>query len=216
MSGDHFRMIHKILIDRDAVLIHPQMHPVRLDILQTVALLEEQDIRRDFRTGILFKGIIRKAHCSDQIRTLCKVLSGAAVLLIHCAAGGYKSDHTAGPHLIQALCQEIVMDQEVILIIGRICHTVFTKGYITYGKVEEVIRKRCFLKAADTDTGSRIQLFCDTAADIIFLHAIQPAFIHSLRQHTEEVADAHGRLKDVTLLKTHTLQCFIHFTDDHG
>ena len=48
---------------------------------------------------------------------MCKVSSDFRTCLVHGSLACDKSNHTTGTHLIQRLCKEIIMDQEIIFII---------------------------------------------------------------------------------------------------
>ena len=75
--------------------------PFRHDVQRAVPLLEEDDVRYHLGTGILFERIIRQTDRSQQFGTLGKIAAHGGILGIHGIAGGHKSHHTAGTHLIQ-------------------------------------------------------------------------------------------------------------------
>ena len=123
------------------------MHPVRLNIHNPVTLLEKQNIRSDFRSGILLKCGIRQSDCSQKLRPLCQIFSDFRTFLIHRSLACDKGNHATGTDFIQCLCKEIIMDQEVILIILLICHLILSEWHITHCHIKKVIRIVCLFKS---------------------------------------------------------------------
>ncbi len=187
--------------------------PFRHDVQRAVPLLEEDDVRYHLGTGILFERIIRQTDSSQQLGTLSKIPAHSRVLGVHRIAGGYKSHHAAGTHLVECFGKKVVVDAEIQLVIGFISNLILTERHITNGKVIE-ISPVGGLKPGHGDVGLGVELFCNPSADGIQLHAIQTAVSHFLRQHTEEVAHTAGRLQDVSGLKSHTVHRFIDGLND--
>ena len=107
------------------------------------------------------------------------------------------------------------MDVETQLVVGRVIDLVLPKGDIAHGEVEEIPAIRGF-KACHGDIRLGIELLGNPAGDGIQLHTVQTAVAHFLREHTEEVADAHGRLQNVAGLESHISNRFIDGPDDRG
>ena len=61
-----------------------------------------------------------------------------------------------------------------------------------------------------------IELAGDTSADTVQLYPVNFGVGQHFRAHTDEVADAAGRLQQIAGLKAHVLQHLIDGADDHG
>ena len=145
---------------------------------------------------------------------MCKVSSDFRTCLVHGSLACDKSNHTSRSHLIQRLCKEIIMDQEIVFIILLICHLILTKRYISDCHIKEIVRIIGLFKAFDLHICLRIKLFCNASGDTVKLYSVKPAFFHGIRHHTKKVADAHGRLQYISFGKSHFLQCFVHLADN--
>ena len=86
---------------------------------------------------------------------------------------------------------------------------------IANGNIEKVIWKGGFLIALHRNTAFLIKLAGDATREIVQLHAVELAAAHIFRQHTEEIADAAGRLQNVALREAHLPQGGIDAADDH-
>ena len=214
LTQHHFRVVNKVAVEGNTLRCQPQMHPIRFDINGMVSLLQENDIRHYICTGIGTECVVGKSNSSQQFCPLRQILSCVRILGIHRIAAGNKGHDATGTNLIQCLGKEIVVNRKSEFIIGLITDTVVAKGHITHGQIIE-IAPVSGLKACHLDFCLRIQFLRNTPGDGIQFHTIQSASQHGIRQHTEEVADAHRRFQNIAFLKSHTVQCFIDCTD-HG
>ena len=107
------------------------------------------------------------------------------------------------------------MDGEIQPVIAFIRHMELTEGNIADGNIKKVIRESSFLIALHRNTAFLIKLAGDAPGEIIQLHAVELAAAHAFRQHTEEIADAAGRLQNVALREAHLPQGGIDAADDH-
>ena len=71
------------------------MYPLRLKVDNAVTLLQNQNVRNNFRSGIALKGIVRQSNCAKQIRSLCDIFSDSGIFLIHRAFAGNQRHNTA-------------------------------------------------------------------------------------------------------------------------
>ena len=83
VAQHHFRVVHKIGVHPDAIGVGGQMHPIGLNIHQSVTLLEEDNVRCDLRAGSSLESIIWQSDCSEQVSSLRDILTDSRVLLIH-------------------------------------------------------------------------------------------------------------------------------------
>ena len=209
----HFRVVDKIPVDGKSVLRLSGLSPFRHDVQRAVPLLEEDDVRYHLGTGILFERVIRQTDSSQQLGTLGKIAAHGGILGVHSIAGGYKSHHAAGTHLVECFGKKVVVDAEIQLVIGFIPDLILTERHITNGKVIEVTPVSG-LKAAYCDVRLGIELLCDVPGNRVQLHAVQTAVSHFLRQHTKEIAHTHRRLQNISGLKSHTVHRFIDGLND--
>ena len=209
----HFWVVDKIPVDGKPVLRLSGLGPFRHDVQRAVPLLEEDDVRYHLGTGILFERVIRQTDRSQQLGTLGKIAAHGGILGVHGIAGGHKSYHAAGTHLVKCFGEKVVMNTKVQLVIGFVIDLILTERYIADGKVKEVTPVGSF-KPSHGNVSLGIELLCNTPGNRVQLHAVQTAVSHFLRQHTEEIAHTHRRLQNISGLKSHTAHCFIDGLDD--
>ena len=82
-------------------------------------------------------------------------------------------------------------------------------------EIEEVIGKSGLFKAGNGDICLLVELFGDLSGDLVQLHAVQLALGKAVREHSEEIAHAHGRLQNVAACKAHPFQSCVHFPNDN-
>ncbi len=191
------------------------MHPGWLNVYESVSLLKEDNIGRDFCAGGVLKGVIRQSNCSEQIRSLCDILSHSGIFLVHRALRGDEGDDTAGSHLVEGTGKEIVVNKEIVLVVTLIRHLELTERNIADRRVKEAVGKIGFLKALHGDARILIKLLCDTARDIVKLHAVEPCSVHAVGHKSHKIADSAGWLQHIARLEIHILKCFIHCLYDN-
>ena len=99
------------------------------------------------------------------------------------------------------------MDGEIQPVIAFVRHMKLAEGNISDGNIKKVIRESGFLIALHRNTAFLIKLAGNAAGEVVQLHAIELTAAHAFRQHTEEIADAAGRLQNVALCEAHLSQC---------
>ena len=165
------------------------MHPVRFNINRLFPFLQENDVAGDFRAGICPESVIRQADCTEQFGPLRDILPDFGGLFIHGALGSDKRHNATRTDLIQRFCEEIVVNQEILLVKAFVRKLIETKGYIANRQIKEITAIR-FFKAGDHDISLRIQVLRNSASNAVQFHTVQPAVCHVLRQKAEEVANA--------------------------
>ena len=145
--------------------------PFRHDVQRAVPLLEEDDVRYHLGTGILFERIIGQTDSSQQLGALGKIAAHCGILGVHGIAGGYKSHHAAGTHLVECFGEKVVVNTKVQLVVGFVIDLILTERYIADGKVKEVTPVGG-LKAAYCDVRLGIELLCDAPGNWVQLHAV--------------------------------------------
>ena len=106
------------------------------------------------------------------------------------------------------------MNEQVVFVIPLIVQAVIAKRHIADGEIKEVIREFGVFVTGNLNVRVRVQLAGNASADAVQLHAGELTVFHALRQHTEEVADTHGRLQHLAALKTHLTERSIHCLDN--
>ena len=107
------------------------------------------------------------------------------------------------------------MNGKTELVVSPVVYLVLAKRHIADGEIVEVFAVGG-LKSSHRDIRLGIELPGDAAADAVQLHAVETAAAHLLRQHPEEVADAHRRFQNIAGLKAHVCQRVIHGLNDRG
>ena len=65
-----------------------------------------------------------------QLGTLGKIAAHGGILGIHGIAGGYKSHHATGTHLVQCFGEKVVVNTEIQLVVGFVVDLILTERYI--------------------------------------------------------------------------------------
>ena len=107
------------------------------------------------------------------------------------------------------------MNEQMVFIVATVMQAVIAKRHIADGEIKEVIREFGVFVTGDLNVRVRIQLASNPSADAVQFHAGKLAVCHTLRQHTEEVADTHGRLQYLTAVKSHLTEGIIHGFDNY-
>ena len=214
-SQNHLRMLHKVAVDGKAVLIPPQMYPVRFNLDGTVPLLQEDDIRDNIRARIGFEGVIGKTDCAQQLCPLCDVPADFRGLLIHGIAAGDEGDHAAGAHLIQRLGKEIVMNGKTEPVVSPVIDLILSERHVADGDVIEIPSVGGF-KSCHGNVRFGIKLLCNPPGNAVQLYAVEPAVLHGFGQTAEEVPDAHAGLQNIARFKAHVFQRLIYGMNDGG
>ena len=214
-------MVDEILIDGKAVRVRSRVspdtrvYPIGFDFNGSVPLLKKDNIRNDIRTGVGAERIVGQADRAEEVRALGDILPCGAVLGVHGVAGGDEGHHAARTHLLQRLCEKVVVDGKTELVKSPVADLILSKGYVAHGEVEEVLSVGGF-KVGHGNIRLWIELLCDSAGNTVQLHAVEPAAFHALRQHTEEVAHAHAWLQNIAGLETHILHRVVNGADNGG
>ena len=135
----HFGMLYKVAVHRNAVLVCAEMHPVRLNIYNAVTLLQDENIRNDFRSGVALKGVIRQTDSAEQVGSLCDILSDCGIFLVHRSFARDERHNAARSKFIKGLCEKVVVDQELVLVIPLVGNFEIPKRHITHNGVKEAV-----------------------------------------------------------------------------
>ena len=201
LPQNHFRVGYKVGIHFQPLFIGVQMHPVRLQVSHTAALLQEQNVGSDFCTGSGLERIIGQSDGTEKVRPLGNVLSHRGIFLVHGALAGNEGHHAAGTHLVQGTGKEIVMDQEIVLVVLLVQNLERPKGHVTNGHIKETVRQIGFLKALYRNAVFLVQLLGNAPGNAVQLHAVHLGITHILRQQTHEVANAAAGFQDIAGLE---------------
>ena len=117
--------------------------------------------------------------------------------------------------MVDSFRKEIVVDAEAQFVICLVCNFIITKRDVAHCKVIEIPAVGGF-KTCYRDVSLRVQFLRNAPGDAVQFHAVQTAVLHGVRQHSEEVAHAHGRLQNVARPEAHALHGIIDTTDNGG
>ena len=186
------------------------MDPTGFGFDYSVTFLQEKYIGNNSRSRIILKSSIGQAYRPYKVCSLCYILSYGRIFFIHRSAARYKGNNTARAHLIECLCEKVVVYKEILLIVFLIYNLKLTERYVTYSNVKETIGKLRFLVSAYGYSVFLIKLSCNSARDTVKLYTVYLAFLHTFGEHTHKIADTAGRLKYISSLETHIFKRFIH------
>ena len=210
----HLRVVYEILVDGKAIFGLTKLHPLRLMVDRAVTLLQEDDVRNDFGACVCLKRIIRQTDGTQQFGTFCHVLAGGAVLAVHRETAGHKGNYAARSDLVDGFRKEIIVDTKSQLVVRLIVDLIVAKGHVTHRQIVEITAV-CGLKTGYGNISLRIQFFRNAPGDAVQFYTIQAAVLHGVRQHSKEVAYAHGRFQNITRLEAHLFDRIINGANHH-
>ena len=186
----HIRMLDKILVHLDAVLVFSEVAPIGIAFYHAVVLLKKDNIRDCFRSCRRLKGRIRQADCSEKVRAGGDIPSDGRVLLIQCSFACNKGNDTSGAHLVKRFGEKEIMNEEVVPVIPLILHLELSERDISDCNIKETVRVCGIFKSRDRNILPLIQLLCNTTGDAVKLHTVKTGFTHALRHKSHKVSDA--------------------------
>ena len=204
-------MVGKILVDQRRTLR-------RLDFLHSrpgrpggrrarFALLEENHVGHDFRSGVALERGLRQTDCPDQIGALGEEGARLVVELVHRPLAGHENEQAAGAHLVDGLGKEIIVQLETVLLVARVGgdfprreRRVADSQIKT--RIGEVLRDEV---VADHALPLQ-QMFGNGGGDIVTLDAdIAAVGRQAFRRSDHEQAGSHSRLHNLAAVKTELL-----------
>ena len=153
LSEYHFGMLNKVPVHQDTVFIRAELYPIRLYIHNAVTLLQNKNVRNDFRPGISLKGVVRQTDSTKQVSSLSNILADSGVFLIHRTLAGDESHYAARTELIQGFGEEVVVNEELVLVVTLVRNLEIPEGYIPHNGIKEAVGEVGFLKALCGDRG---------------------------------------------------------------
>jgi len=108
------------------------------------------------------------------------------------------------------------MDEPVVFVIAPVNDLEISERHIAHRRVKETVRDLCLFIAGDSDPAVLVKLSGNAAGDAVQLHTVGFAGAHAVRQHSDEVADAAGRLQQIAAFQTHLCQRLVDGVDDDG
>ena len=118
------RLLQIELLIQPFQLLHSAAGTVQRGGIDTVSythlLLQEDDVRNDLGTCVLFESVIGQTDGPQQFGALSKIPAHGGILGVHRVAAGDKGHHATGTNLIQSLGEKVVVNAEIQLVIGFI------------------------------------------------------------------------------------------------
>ena len=103
-----------------------------------------------------------------------------------------------------------------MLVVAPVNDLDISKRHIAHCCVKKAVRDLRLFIAGNGDPAVLIKLSGDAAGDAVQLHTVGFAGVHAVRQHSDEVADAAGRLQQIAAFQAHLCQGFVNGVDDDG
>ena len=147
----HPGMLHKIRVGGMAVRCRPEVYPGRFLQGHAVPFLEKEDVCHYACVGVPHKGVIRETDCAQKVCAPGDIPADRLVLFVHCPTGRDHRDHAAGADQVKGLCDEIVMDHEIMAVVAGIRHFVSSKGHIPDHGIKKAVRERGCLETLNSD-----------------------------------------------------------------
>ena len=163
LTQNHILVLDKVAVHGDAVGVPVQIHPIGRVVDEPVPLLQEENIRGHVRARGPLEGVVGQTDGPQQLSPLCDVFPHGRVFFVHGEARGDEGNKAAGPHLVQGLGKEVVVDHEVVPVIALVRDLELPEGDVANGSVEEGIGQLRVLEALDGDGGLLIELLGDAA-----------------------------------------------------
>ena len=91
VSQYHLRMLNKIAVYFDTVRIFCHIYPIRLFYNGLIALLQEDNICDNFRSGICTESVVRQPDRAQERCPFRQILPRRRVMCVHGIAAGDKS-----------------------------------------------------------------------------------------------------------------------------
>ena len=173
LSQHHLRMVIEILVDCNPTVIvfyricpggFQEIHARIGGFIRT--LFQNQNVRYNFCTGIIFECRAGKSNGTQKIRLTHNVPANRGILAVHGIAGCNEHYNAARANLIQGLGKEVVVNRACDLL--RICLVVdgeISERNIANGHVHVVIRDLGIFKSLNANIRIRVQVLCNQAGN---------------------------------------------------
>ena len=195
----HFWVLHKIAVHGDAVRSGVKINPVWFGFNHSVTLLQNQNVACDLRAGIGTESVVGKPYRTQQLGSLGDIPPYLWACLIHRTLGSDEHHHAARAYLIQSLCKEIIVDEELLGVVAAVVYLKFPKRHIAKHHIKVIIGQLRILKALHGDFRFLVELLCDFACQRVDFHTVELGACHAFGQKPEEIARAAGRLQNIPL-----------------
>ena len=210
-------MLHKILVHAAVsaghFLVHNALHVLAFVWRSGLPLLEYQNIRHHFGARVALKCRVRQAYSAQKVGFLHHVLAHAAALGVHGVVAGDEHQQAAGPHLVNGLGKEIVMDGARHRPgIGVIHNGEVAKGHVANGHVYDVVADLRVFKPFHAHIRVGVQLFRDPAGDAVQFHHRPAAhlLLHVRGHGPDKMANAAAGLQHPASLEAQMPQSIVH------
>ena len=215
LTEHHFGVFDEVAVDGKAVRVLAEVNPVLIHRDRVVPLLQEDDVRDHIRARVCTECVFRQTDRTEEISAFSEVFPYLRGLLIHRVAGSNESNDAARTHLVERLGKEIVVNTETELVVGLVIHLILAERHVADSQIEEVLAVGGF-KTGYGNISLRVELLCDPAGDAVQLHAVETGIRHFRREHTEEIANAHSGLQNVSRREAHVADSLVNGLDYCG
>ena len=207
LSQHHVGMAHEIFVDGNRAVLRLDGREVEPCVWACRrsgrALLQQQNIGRDFRAGVGLEGGIGEPDGADEVGAVGEIAPDGGVLLVHGVAAGHKRHDAARTELVERPGEKIVVNgprQGRLAAVGGVVNGIVAEGNVADHHIEVIVGQRCVLEPFGENARVGIETLRDAGGDPVQFDA-GPADARQklVRHESEEMADAHRRLENLSL-----------------
>ena len=114
----HFWVVDKIPVDGKSVLRLSGLSPFRHDVQRAVPFWRKMMSDTTSAPAFFLNASLGRRIAPSSSAALGKIAAHGGVLGVHGIAGGHKSYHAAGTHLVQCFGEKVVVNTKVQLVVG--------------------------------------------------------------------------------------------------
>ena len=182
------------------------------------ALLQEDDVRRHLRTGVLGESVVRQADRAQEHRALADVAPRRVALGVQKAAGHNLRHHAAGAQHVHCLGEEVVVQAQAAQVLASALVGLRVAGErrVADSRVEIAISALELREVGALHVLLRVQVPGDGAGKPVALDGREAAgAAHVGRHQPQEVADARAGLQRLAAGEAEAPHGGVHAVHDH-
>ena len=132
-------MLDKIVINGKSLRGLIKVYPALLCLYRAFALLQEDHVADNLRSGIGAEGVIRQTDCADQLCALRNIPPHLRRFLVHGITTCEESNDSAGTHLLQRFREKVIMNREPQLLESRVIDLILPKRHIANSNIKKIM-----------------------------------------------------------------------------
>ena len=213
LSENHFWVLGKVFIDHHGAIRRVNRSSVGPSLAARgfawEPLAQENNVRHHAGARIVFKCSGWQANSPQQVGTFRQVLACLVGLLVHGALAGDEHLNATGPHQVDALGKEEVMQHEPFFrVLGISEYLGLAKWRVSHVHIKEVFGVLSLDEVAMNHVLLWRQQLCNQGGGAVKLNpGVAGLRANGVRHQHGKRANAHPRLKHLAALKSHAIQC---------